>query len=270
MAEIEFEVPGPHPPCRETVWDDGAPRPCFSMERTILHVPTNMGKKLVCGRGHNQRRNKPFIAAYEFEPGEQFADIVLPEYLPNAQRTRESRWKIPSDAPIYEQEVDTCVACGAPPYDLFGGPDITQAWPWLESYAPELLARIHQQVAQHRGAALADWPSLIDEDLRRAIRERLDQSLLQVDHGVPKKVGNDLWVLLTPPERRLLQMSLLFKMCRRCNGTKSKKLLPQEEIERYYIGTYYDGDRAAAIADATRWAILDRTLTKIYENAAVG
>jgi hypothetical protein len=270
MAEIEFEVPGPHPPCRQTMWTSAGFENCFSTERAIRHVPKNMGKMLVCGSGHNQRAGKAFIPGWEFDEGEQFYDIVPPEYLPTATSKRASRWKIPAEAPINEQDVDICVSCEKPPYDIFGGPDIGNSWSWLEQHEPLLIAEVHSQIAGHPGVDLREWPGLINDDLRRRIRERLDMSLLQIDHGVPRKIGDELWSLLTGAERRFLQISLLLKLCRRCNGVKSKKLLPREEIEAYYVATYYDGFRAAAVAESARWAILDRTLTKIYANKAVG
>jgi hypothetical protein len=242
----------------------------MSIERAIRHVPKNMGKMLVCGNGHNQRPGSPFIGGHEFDVGGQFEGIVPPEFLPGELSIRNSRWKIPADAPIYQIDDDMCVACRKPPFHFFGGPDIRSAWPWLEDYAPALLSEIHTQISRHPGASLEDWPALINDDLKRRVRERLDKSLLDVEHSIPKAIGDEMWHLLIAPERRVLQVTLLVRGCRDCNLKKSKRLLPREQIEQWYIDTYFDGDRAGAKADARRWTAIDRVLTKIYEYKALG
>jgi len=270
MAEIEFEVPGFHGPCRTSVWEDGSSGYCMSLTRIIRHVPKNMGKMLLCGNGHNQLGDKPFIPGYEFDVGGAYEGIVLPEFLPSGQSLRRSRWKIPADAAIFEIDDETCVDCGVPTSDFYAGPDIRTAWPWLEAHAPELIAEVHQQVARIRGASLQDWPSLIDDDLRRRIRERMDKSRLDIDHSIPKAIGDEMWPLLIDQERKVLQLTLLVRLCKKCNMSKSKKLLARETIEQWYVATYFDGNRAAAIADAPRWALVDRVLTKIYDRKAVG
>lgn len=269
VAEFEFEVPGIFDPCREFIWDEKCY--CLSMERFIEFVPTNNGKKLVCGRGHNiSYERKTFIPAHEFDEGGAFEGILPAELLPTATRINETRWKIPSNAPIYEIEHDKCVACGIPPYDIYSQKDPAEAWAWLQEFSPEIVAEIHAQVAARPGARLSEWYKTIDVDLRQRVMHLIMMSRLHIDHGVPRKIGNELWNLLTVAERRFLQQNLLLRLCRKCNGYKSKKLLPRLEVEELYIATYYDGSRPDAVADRVRWNLLQQTLAKVYENRAVG
>ncbi len=270
MAEIEFEITGFFEPCRSSDWTRGGPMLCLNTVRAIRHVPANMGKKLVCGNGHNQRPNSAFIPGHEFDEGGEYYGIVPREFLPSNQSMRDSRWKIPADAAINDVECDACVICGVPTFDFYGGPDIGHAFPWLQLHAPNLVERIRAAVRLHAGASLVDWPGLVDDDLKRRIRERLDMSRLEIDHAVPRKVGNELWQLLTPAERRILQVTLLIKACKSCNLTKAKKLVERDLIESWYVILYCDGDRSAAIADQPRWGLIDRTLTKIFEQRSIG
>jgi hypothetical protein len=94
-------------------------------------------------------------------------------------------------------------------------------------------------------------------------------SRLHVDHAIPPKIGDELWPLLTAPERRFLQ-NLLFRLCERCSIVRARRLTPRGEIERLYVATYYDGSRAEAVADGVRWALLQRVLGKVYEHRKVG
>jgi hypothetical protein len=269
VAEIEFEVPGPHPPCEAREWRDGRFGLCGNDERMIRHVPSNMGKMLVCGVGHNQRAGKAFIPGHEFDEGGAYHGILPPEFLPDAQSRVKSRWKIPADAVINDSDVDTCMMCRVPPRDFYAGAPIDEALPWFERYEPEIADTIRREVAQSRGT-MAQWYLAIGDELRTRIRKRLDMSRLEVDHAVPRKLGNEVWTLLTPSERRVLQSTLLVKMCKRCNMSKSKKLPLRETVERWYAEVYYDGDIVAAKADQPRWDLVSRTLSKVYGERAVG
>lgn len=269
MAEIEFEVPGMHPPCRTRVWDAGAPDFCMSRIRAIRHVPKNMGKMLVCGNGHNQRGANAFIGGHEFDVGGEFDGIVPREFLPDERSMRNSRWKVPANAPIHGVESEVCIACKTPTYDMYAGPDLRASWPWLQTYAPTLAAEITGEMSQHPSVPFGEWTAFISDDLKRRVRLRLDKSRLDIEHSIPKSVGDDVWPFLIAPERAIIQATLLVRACRDCNLKKSKKLLLRTTIEQWYVETYFDGDRPAAMADA-RWNLIDRVLTKVYEQKAVG
>ncbi|MDQ6942322.1 MAG: hypothetical protein M3169_07365, partial [Candidatus Eremiobacteraeota bacterium] len=90
-----------------------------------------------------------------------------------------------------------------------------------------------------------------------------------IDHGVPRKIGDRLWLLLSARERTFLQRTLLLRLCRKCNGTKSSSLLPRAELERLFAETYYESI-AAARADVARWSLLTDVLDKVYQEKALG
>jgi hypothetical protein len=95
-------------------------------------------------------------------------------------------------------------------------------------------------------------------------------SKLAIDHGVPRKVGDQIWLLLSARERTFLQKSFLLLLCRQCNGAKSSKLLPREQLEALFVATYYDDSIAAAYADVARWTLLTSVLDKVYQQEALG
>jgi hypothetical protein len=265
----EFQVPGTFEPCPRWIYEEAAY--CLNQERFIEIVQNNSGKKLVCGRGHNASADpkKLFIPAWEFAEGGTYHGVLPLELLPEQSRIIETRWKVPRDAPIHAITSARCIRCETPPYVLFGDYDTAELWAWLERYAPDLISAAHEQLKATRGADLSNWFSTIDTSLRTKIMQRLMKSALAIDHGVPKKVGNRVWMLLSAAERRFLQVSLLLRLCRRCNGEKSARLLPRDELERLFAETYYESV-AAARADTPRWTLLSAVLDRTYSEEAVG
>lgn len=269
VAEFEFEVPGIYEPCRKWCFDDGGY--CLNTQRAIEFMDGNSGKKLVCGRGHAIEHNgKTFIPGWEFDEGGQFDGILPDDLLPTQTRIKQSRWKISRGAPIHRRKLTKCVRCKAPPYELYGGADPARAWAWLAKHAPEIIEAIHTQLRVQPGADLAQWFGEINDDLRKKVIKRLTLSALAIDHGVPRKVGDRLWLLLSVRERTFLQISLLLRLCRRCNAEKSSTLLPRDELEGLFVATYYDGSIAAARVDAARWTLLSEVLAKVYHEEQLG
>jgi hypothetical protein len=267
LAQDEFEVPGIFEPCQDWNSIDGY---CFNTSRAILHTRSNNSKQLICGNGHTLlHEGKVNIPAFQFADGGAFANVLPAELTPRASTVKKSRWAVPRAALARLDEFTSCARCRAEEFQAYGNKDTQLLWAWLSEWAPELVAAVHAELRSKPGAKLQDWFLHASVSLRTRIVTRVEMSLLQIDHGIPKKTGDELWPFLTSDERNFLQQLLLFKLCRRCNGAKSAKLLPRDELVRMYSETLY-GSFAAAQADPIRWLILQRVLDKAYEQRALG
>lgn len=267
LSEDEFPVPGTFAPCRE--WDslNGY---CFSTDRSILYTRTNNSKRLICGNAHfHEHDGKANIPGFEFAEGGAFAGILPYELMPLESTIKGSKWKIPRQARIRLSEFHSCAHCDIPEFNNYRNKDVSKLWAWLSQFAPELADAVHAEVRLAHGAEFKDWFALISVALRTRIIKRTEMSLLHIDHGIPKKIGEELWPLLEPDERRFLQATLLFQMCRKCNGSKSAKLLQREELTRMYGEVVY-GSVAAARQDTIRWRLFENVLEKAYERRALG
>jgi hypothetical protein len=157
-----------------------------------------------------------------------------------------------------------CAHCGAEPFR--GGSDPVERWSWLQQNAPELLQRVQKALFGRPGIG-PDWERHLDPALRREVILRLDKSSLTNDHSIPRKLGNQNWLKLSPDEREVLQNDLVFKLCRNCNLGKSAKLIDRESIVATYCSVNY-GSEAAARADVARWNRLCTVLDLVYRRAS--
>lgn len=267
FAEDEFPINRLFEPCQDWTSTDGY---CLNTSRSILYVRSNGGKQLICGNGHAMLHNgKPFIPAYEFADGGAFAGVLPPEQMPKGSTIKGSRWKPSRQSIARLSEFTSCARCGAAEFNSYENKDTTKLWTWLNEFAPDLVSAVHLELRAKPGAELKDWFQHISVALRTRIVKRADDSILNIDHGVPRKVGDRLWPLLSTDERLFLQETLLFMMCRMCNGSKSSKLLPNDELTRIYAETLY-GSIAAAKQDSIRWELFQAVLEKAYQQRAYG
>lgn len=267
LSEDEFPLPGTFPPCQE--WDslNGY---CLSTTRSILYTRSNNSKRLICGNSHFYPHNgKSNIPGFEFAEGGAFEGILPFELMPLESTIKGSKWKVPRQVRARLSEFDSCARCNVPEFNNFHNKDTSKLWAWISEFAPDLAEAAHAEVRLAQGAELKHWFAIISVLLRTRIIKRTEMSILHIDHGIPKKIGDELWPLLDPEERRFLQNTLLFKMCRKCNGFKSAKLLPREELTQMYGAVVY-GSVAAARQDATRWRLFESVLAKVYERRALG
>jgi hypothetical protein len=267
FAQDEFEVPGRFEPCQDWNSIDGY---CLSTVRAILHTRSNNSKQLICGNGHTRlHEGKINIPAFQFDEGGAFADVLPPELTPRASTIKKSRWSVPRAALARLDEFTSCARCGAEEFQAYGNKDSQLLWAWISEWEPELVAAVHTELRSKPGAKLQDWFLHTSVSLRTRIVARVEMSILHIDHGIPKKIGDALWPILTSDERHFVQQLLLFKMCRRCNGAKSAKLLPRDDLIRMYAETLY-GSLAAARHDSIRWQLLQDILDKAHEQRALG
>lgn len=254
-------------PCEKTDW--GQQDRCGSTVRLIRFVPTNSGKKLVCANDHNHAfEGNAFIPAEEFGPGGSFEGVLPAELQPSERELRElivKRWKISRESKNRLDSQTECASCLTPPFPVYRVDSHAELWDWIAEHDRDLLAKIHARLRESPGTELADWYASIPTDLRSEVMDRINMSLFHVDHGVPRKIANLRWALLSRSSRRFLQRNLLFALCRKCNGSKSSRLIERDRLVEMYVQTYYDGSRAAAIHDLARWKILNETLDRIYE-----
>ncbi|MEA2664519.1 MAG: hypothetical protein QOI11_1463, partial [Candidatus Eremiobacteraeota bacterium] len=114
---------------------------------------------------------------------------------------------------------------------------------------------------------LSAWFSIISIDLRKKVIDRFTMSTLAIDHGIPRKIGNLAWSELSLAERSFVQ-NLLFKLCRKCNGSKSAKLIPLDALMKMYANTYYGGEVTVAMNDGPRWQLFLGLTRKVYARQA--
>lgn len=266
-VEHEFPIDGLFAPCDARPWP--LRELCGDRERVIRFVPGNFGKALYCANGHHHKfEGKTFIPAEEFGRYGRFANVLPEELRPNDDELKSKRWKISKRVKTLLQGRAACAACGAVEINTWENPDPGGIWDWLTEHDQELLAEVQRELQQSPGVELQHWWHHISVELREAIRNRTAKSLLQFDHGIPRKTGNEFWWRFSRRGRLFLQESLIFKMCRKCNDEKSSKLLDREELVRRYVSFHFDGSLAAAMHDA-RWGTFMEVLEVVYGSGRV-
>ena len=259
-SEFEFPLEKAYPPCQVWIYPEG--RYCLSTERSIIHLSSNSGKKIVCGNDHNhEHKGGAFIPAWEFGPGGEFEGVVPVEFLPPEAKITATRWKVSKARESVLRNFRECAHCGAPPYQ--GGSDKVRAWQWIQENDPEFLAEIQTELQKVQGFEFQRWFEALSQPMRAKVVKRLDMSTLTNDHSISRKIANGLWLDLSIDKRQLLQDGLVFKLCRHCNLGKAAKLISREAIVAMYTTINY-GSVAAARADERRWQLLEGLLTKVY------
>lgn len=260
--EHEFPVEEAFDPCPYAEY--GSAETCGATDRYIRLVSGNFGKALYCGNGHRHDfEGKTFIPAEEFGPFGRFKNVLPEELRPDDEELRGKRWKIGKRVRKLLDQRNFCAACGSPPLDTFHSPDTSGIWDWLNQHDGKLFAEVRRALAQLPGFEFKNWYGLLPSDLKEAVRTRMNNSLLQYDHGIPRAVANELWWRFSPEGRAFLQSALIFRLCRRCNAAKGKRLLDRDELIRRYVAFYFDGSEPAAMHDV-RWNVFMDVLDIVY------
>lgn len=250
------------------VYDWSAQTHCSDETRFIEYLPSNDGKRLICGDGHPHEYNgKSFIPAEEFGPHGDFANVLPPELVPSEKELRAKRWKLSSEAVKRLSQHNECASCRTPEYDPYKLADNAAVLEWISIYDEELKQLIQDELRKKQGVELRNWAAEITTALRSKIIERVHQSKISNDHGIPRKIGNDRWSSLSKDARTLLQSALVFPICRFCNLKRGAKPLPQEILVRLYAEYNYQS-LAFAMADERRWVALQEIISAVYQRAA--
>jgi hypothetical protein len=224
---------------------------------------SNSSKKLMCGNEHNiPHKGNAFISPSEFGPGGDFYNMIDPEFLPPEAKIIAGKWKISKARQGVLSQFAQCAHCGAAPY--VGGGDKTKAWAWIHDNDESLFIEIQGALQLKSGINLSEWYTALPLALRTKVQRRLDKSTLCFDHGIPRKIGNEVWLRLSADERIILQTDLVFKLCRHCNLGKSARLETQEAILNMYVDINFGGSIAAAVADRRRWQALQGVFRVVY------
>jgi hypothetical protein len=262
-----FDVPGEFDPCGRFDYESGAF--CDDRARCVEFVQGNSGFRIVCGSlHHHDFKGKSFISPIEFEPGADLADVALPpELRPSAAKIKQARWKVSSAAAKRLGPYKVCAVCEVPELTGYRTSDTSELIEWISLYDPDLQARVRAELSNKPGVAMRDWYAEISVPLRTEIIKRLSLSVISIDHGIPRKVGNATWARLSAAARTLLRESMLFPVCRKCNLGKSASLLPVDRLVDLYAQYNYDS-LALAKADLVRWDALQEIIAVVYEEAA--
>lgn len=266
--EHDFWVPGAHDVCGKADFAFGSA--CKDRTRYVRYVPSNSGKKLVCGRGHNHKhKGTYFIPPSEFERGGGLEHAELPpELRPSEAKLTQARWKVSSAASKRLGNYKVCASCDIPEFKTYDTPDTGILLEWVSLHHNDLRDRIRDELARIPGTDMSDWYRNITSGLRGDIVNRASMSIISVDHGIAKKVGNEIWAELSSVARTLLQESLLFPLCRLCNLRKGATRVAMDALEILYIKYNYDGSVAHARADHTRWDAFQEILFIVYRESA--
>jgi hypothetical protein len=260
-TQQEFPLDGEFEPCSAYFYEDR--RVCLSTDRMIVHLFSNSGKKLMCGNEHNvPHKGKPFISPSEFGPGGDFYNMIDPEFLPPDAKFVAGKWKISKGRQAVLSQFAECAYCGAAPY--VGRGDKAEAWAWIHDNDKVLFLEIQRALQFKSGINLSEWYTALPLSLRTKVQRRLDKSTLCFDHGIPRKVGNEIWLRLSADERTILQNDLVFKLCRHCNLGKSARLEVRDAILSMYVDINYGGSMAAAVADSRRWQAIHGVFKVVY------
>lgn len=271
-ASVYFDawiVHGKFEPCPAVI--DWRGQSCDDQERFIEFVPTNSGKRLICGRNHRLAfEGKTWIPLEEFGPDGSFHDVLPDELCPSETELRARRWNPPKATKRRLEHQQECLKCDAPPLLTWRNSQTDNAWQWLTEHDREVIQAIHSELRGIDGPVdLAEWYEHLSTPMRKRVCERFNLSALENDHGIPRKVANERWYELSKPTRKFLQGDLIFKICRKCNGTKGSKLHPPEELLELYAKQYFHGSEVAARADA-RFALFEEVLAVFYGISRTG
>jgi hypothetical protein len=262
----EWEVPWDFEPCGVFDWETGGH--CTEVVRVIRLVPSNSGKALYCARDHHHDfEGKTFIPRQEFGPGGAFYGILPPELTPNETQLRAARWKISKTVQELLSDRNVCAMCAIPEFNAWENADLADIWQWIMQYDTDLFKEIRTVLSGGAPVNFSDWFALLPGELRARVQERLNMSILVYDHGLPRKIGNQVWPMLSRPARDMLQQGLIFKICRKCNGTKSGTLPPLDVLLNMYTNYYFDGSESAARANP-RWSALEEVISVVYGDSS--
>ncbi len=254
-------------PCGRVDW--ASQGTCVDVERVIRYVPGNFGKALYCTHDHHHLfEGKTFIPAAEFGRGGQFYGILPPELTPDEDELKGKRWKIAAGVKSALADRAFCANCLVQELNTWDHPDLAGIWDWLNESDSVLFGRVQEALNVHRGFELRNWWLLIPFDLREEVRVRTNKSILQYDHGIPRKKGNDVWYSLGRDARRFLQDSLIFRICRKCNDEKGASVPARDILIKRYVNFYFDGGLSAAMADA-RWPVFEEVLNAVYGSGEI-
>ena len=244
---------------------------CGETRRVIRYVPEGPHKGLFCFKGHHCKYGeKEWIAAYEFEPGGDFCGILPEELEPTEEELKQKRWHLGENFKERFRTKHTVCAhpmCKKPPLSGWQKCPPDEIFVWLQEHAADLHAKIVAELRAVQGLDFSKWTVALSTELRAEVIDRLNKSILNIDHGVPRKRGNQIWRGLSRPARLFFRENLVFHLCRKCNGNKSAKLLPRDQIIDMYVEYHYES-LAAAKADVVRWRLLLEILDAAYKEEA--
>ncbi len=262
-GEFHVELPGDWPPCPT----------CASTTRVAVATIKHRNVGFFCGSLHRLDWEEDngstgyWVKHYHFWPGGQFEGLISHDFIgvPKAKNT-DRRFDVNERrADWIHNEQRACAVCGVPA--MRDWHDRKKLLFWLKEHHPDLFGEIMSvvNVMQPR-PTLQNWFDGIakgHQDVVGEINRRVQDSHLQVDHGVPKAVLNDLWGAWDVEMRRIATTTLAFGYCRPHNNGKHKRLPSREELLRRHIQLNHDGSEKAARASREQWDALQRVLDSI-------
>jgi hypothetical protein len=109
------------------------------------------------------------------------------------------------------------------------------------------------------------WQLKLAPEFQFEVRKAVQDSHLQVDHGIPADRLEEIWAALKTKLRTFARNGPIFALCRECNNGHGGRL-PESRTQliELYAKVYYGGSIARARLDEARWAALNDLCDAAY------
>jgi hypothetical protein len=218
LGEHEGELPGEWPPCKGD-WSSS----CGCRQAFARAVPEHRNIGAYCSKGHLRKWSDGDVEGHWIPHGKFLAggeyEGVLPEWIfPDAHAGRGKRpYDIPENRKrLVRLQQQTCAICDTPPFKNYQ--DSVALLAWLAAYRTALFLRVRHYLNTIGTYDAEMWQLKLAPEFQFEVRKAVQDSHLQIDHGIPADRLEEIWAALKTKIRTFARNGPIFALCRECNN----------------------------------------------------